>query len=86
MPLNGSENRRHVIRRAPAVLKNVQTQLARAIHVWVEHLTDELDPWRLVWICLFEMHHKAKGAIFKRGVRRSDDDGVPGTRLDTAAR
>jgi hypothetical protein len=46
----------------------------------MEHLADELDSWRFVRVRLFEMHHEAKGAILKRRVRGTDDDGVPGVK------
>jgi len=75
--LNGSEDGGNVVRWTPAVLQDVQAQLAGAVNVWVKHLADELDAGRLVRIRFFEVHHEAKGAIFERGVCRPDDDGVP---------
>lgn len=80
MPLDRSENGRHIVRRTPPVLQYVQTQFAGAVDVWVKHLADELDPWRFVRVRLFEVHHEAKGAILKRRVRGTDDDGVPGVK------
>jgi hypothetical protein len=62
-------------------LQNVETKLSGGVDVGVEHLADELDLGRLVGILLFELHHKSKGAIFKRSVCGADDDGVPTRRM-----
>lgn len=78
LPLNAGQDRRHVIRRTPAVLQNIETQLARAVNVGVEHLADEFDLGRLVRVLFLEVHHKAKGTVLKRSVSRTDDDGIPG--------
>lgn len=40
-------------------------------------MTDELDTGRLIWVRLFEMHDKAKGAVLKRGISRTYDDRIP---------
>jgi hypothetical protein len=77
MPLNTGKHRRHIISRTPPILKDVQAKLARGIYVWMEHVTDELDGWRFIWILFFKMHHESKGPVFERGICRSDDDGVP---------
>ena len=47
----------------------------------MKHLADELDTWRLVWILFFKMHDQPKSPIFKRGVCRADDYGVPISRV-----
>lgn len=44
--LNGSQDGRDIIRRAPAVLKNVEAKLSVCIDVRVEHLGQELDMGR----------------------------------------
>jgi hypothetical protein len=77
IPLNGSENCSNVIRWAPTVLQNVQTQLTGAVNIWMKHLADELDARRLVRIRLFKVHHEAKGAVLEGRVCWSNDDGVP---------
>jgi len=46
----------------------------------MEHLADELDRWWFVWVLLFEMHNESESSIFKRGIRRSNNHSVPGTR------
>lgn len=42
-PLDASKHRGNIIRRAPAVLKDVEAQFACGIDIWVEHLADEFD-------------------------------------------
>lgn len=56
-PLNAGEYSRHIVRRAPTVLENVQTELSCAVDVGMEHLADELDAWWLVRVLFLEMHH-----------------------------
>lgn len=79
-PLDTRQDSRHIIRRTPPILQNIQTQLARAIHIRMEHFADELDARRLVGVCLLEVHNKAEGAVLEGRVRRPDDDGVPAQR------
>lgn len=76
-PLNTGENGSHIVCWAPSVLKNVKAQLACTVHVGVEHLANELDTGRLVWILLLKIHHQAERSILERGIGRSDDDGIP---------
>jgi len=78
-PLDASQDGRHVISRAPPILENVQTELAGAVDVGVEHLADELDARGLVRVCLLEVHHQPEGSIFEGCVCRADDDCVPVT-------
>lgn len=56
-PLNAGEYSRYIVRRAPTVLENVQTELSCAVDVGVEHLADEFDAWWLVRVLFLEMHH-----------------------------
>lgn len=77
LPLNTCQDSRHVICWTPSVLKNIQTKLAGSINIWMEHLTDELDPGWLVRIRFLEVHYKPKCAIFKRCIRRSDYNSIP---------
>ena len=66
-------------------MEDVETQLASAVNVGVEHGRDELDAWGLVGICLFELHHQAEGAIFERSVGWANDDSVPELDLESLA-
>lgn len=43
----------------------------------MEHLADELDCGRLIWILLLKMHDQSKGSIFKGSICGADDDSVP---------
>jgi hypothetical protein len=76
--LHTRQDRRHVIGRTPAVLQDVEAQLAGRVDVWVEHLRDELDAGRLVGVLLLEVHDEAEGAVLERCVGGTDDHGVPG--------
>jgi hypothetical protein len=76
-PLNARKDRCHIVRRAPTVLQNVEAELSGRVDIRVKHLADELDRRRFVRVLLFEMHHQPKCTIFKRGVRRADDDRIP---------
>ena len=75
--MNGSEDSGNIVRWAPAVLQNVQTQFTRTVDIWMKHLADELDTGRFVRISLFKVHHQAKSAVLEGCVCRSDDDRVP---------
>lgn len=77
IPLDTRQDCRHIIRRAPSVLQNVQAQLTGGVYVWMEHLTDELDCGWLVWILLLKVHNQSKGAVFEGSVRGSDDHSIP---------
>lgn len=52
--LNASEDSGHVIRWAPSVLKDVQTELAVRIYIRMEHARQEFHGRRLVWVALIE--------------------------------
>jgi hypothetical protein len=43
----------------------------------VEHLADELDARRLVWVLLLEVHDKLECAVLEVRVRRPNYDRVP---------
>ncbi len=43
----------------------------------MKHLADEFDAGWLIGVLLLEVHDKSESAIFKRCIRRSDNDGVP---------
>ena len=77
VPLYACEDGCHVICRAPAILKNIQAQLAGGVDIGVEHLAYELDSRGLVGILLFKMHHESKSSIFERSIGRPDDNGIP---------
>lgn len=76
-PLYAGQDGSHIVRRAPSVLQDVQAKLARAVHVRVEHLADELDARWLVGISLLKVHHQPERPILKRRVCGSDNDGIP---------
>lgn len=67
----------HIIGRAPSILQDIQTQLAGAIDVGMEHLADEFDARWLVGVLLLELHHESESAVLKWRICRPDDDSVP---------
>jgi hypothetical protein len=77
IPLNARQDGRDVVRGAPAVLQDVQAQLARGVDVGVKHAAHELDARRLVRVRLLELHDEAEGAVLEGRVGGADDDGVP---------
>lgn len=77
LPLNTRQNCRNVVCWRPPILEDIQAQFACAVNVRVKHLANKLDAGRLVRVGFFEVHDKAKGAVFKRCVGRSYNDGVP---------
>jgi hypothetical protein len=77
IPLNTRQDCCDIVRRRPPVLQNIQTQLACAIYVWMEHLADKLHARWLVRVGFFEMHDEAEGAIFERCISRAYNDCVP---------
>lgn len=77
LPLNTGQYGSDIVCRTPPILQYIQAQLARVIYVWMEHLTDELDSRGLIRVLLLKMHDQSKSAIFKRRVRRPDDDRIP---------
>ena len=77
IPLDAGQDGRDIVRRAPPVLQNVEAELARRVHVGVEHLTDELDRGRLVRVLFLEVHYEPKGSILEGGIRGADDDRIP---------
>ena len=77
IPLNTCKDCSNVVCWTPPILQNVQTQFTCAIDIWMKHLANELDSWRFIGVCLLEMHHKSKGAVFVRSISRPDDHSVP---------
>lgn len=76
-PLDACQYGGHIVRWAPAILQDVKAQLARGVDVGVEHLANELDGWRLVWILLFKVHYEAEGSVLKGRVCWADNDSIP---------
>lgn len=76
-PLDAGQDGGYVVCRAPPILQDVQTQLAGAVDIRVEHGADKLDAWRLVGVRLLEVHDEAEGSVFKGCVCGADDDCVP---------
>ena len=77
LPLNAGQDSCYVICRAPSILQNVETEFSRSVDIWVEHLADKFDRWWFVGVLFFKVHDKSESAVFKRGICRSDDNGVP---------
>lgn len=77
-PLDAGQDGGDVVRRAPSVLEDVETDLAGGIDVRMEHLGDELDTWRFTRVRFFELQHQFERAVLVGSVGRADDDGVPG--------
>lgn len=77
IPLDARQNGSNVVCGRPAILQDIQTQLARPVYIGMEHLADKLDGRGLVGVCLFKVHHKAKCSVFKGCVCRTNDDSVP---------
>ena len=75
--MNTGQDGGHIIGWTPSILKNVQTELASAVDVWMKHLTDELDPRWLVRILFLKMHDEPEGAILKGGISGPNNNGVP---------
>jgi hypothetical protein len=75
--LNAGQDSGDIVRGAPSVLQNVQTQLAGGVDVGVEHVRHELDARRLVGVRLLERHDEPEGAVLKGRVSWTDDDRVP---------
>jgi len=75
--LNAGEDGRHIISWTPAVLQDVETELAGSVNVRVEHLADELDGRRFVRILLLKMHNKSERSVFEGGVSGANNDSVP---------
>ena len=80
LPLNAGQDGGDVIRRAPPILEDVQTELSGGIDIGMKHGRDEFDAGRFIRILFLEMHGETKGAILKWGVGWADNDGVPGSR------
>jgi hypothetical protein len=75
--LDTRQDCRHIVCWAPSVLQNIKTQFASGVDVWVEHLTDKLHCWWLIWVLFLELHDQSKSTIFEGCVRRSDDHSIP---------
>ena len=84
IPLDAGQDCCHVVRRAPTVLQNIQTQLSSSVHIWVELLTNEFYAWRLVWVLLFEVHHQTECSILKGSIRRPNNNCIPGEVISLA--
>lgn len=78
VPLNACQDSCHIVCGAPAVLENIETKLASAIHVGVEHLADKLDARWLIGVLFFKVHHQAEGTILEGSIGGADNDGIPG--------
>lgn len=63
--LDGREDRGDVVGGRPAVLEDVEAQLAVRVDVRVEHAREELDGWRLVGVGLVEGEQELEGAVFE---------------------
>ena len=77
IPLYRRQDGSNIIRRTPAVLQDIQTQLAGAVDVGVEHLRDEFHAGGFIGVLFLEVHDEAEGAVFEGGVCWADYDGVP---------
>lgn len=78
-PLYAGQDRSHIVRRAPPILKNIQAQLSRRIHVRMEHFRHKLDAGRLIGVLFLKVEHETEGAVFEGSVRRTNDDRIPET-------
>lgn len=76
-PLNACQDSCNVVGRRPSILQNIQTEFTGSVHIWMEHLAEELDRRRLVRVLLFEVHDKSEGSIFKGSVGWANDNGIP---------
>lgn len=77
LPLDAGQNRGNIVRWAPAVLEDIQTEFASAIDVGVEHLADELHTRWLVGILFLEMHDQFESTIFEGSISGTNDDRIP---------
>jgi hypothetical protein len=77
LPLYRRQDSSNIVRRTPAILQDIQTQLAGAVDVGVEHLRDEFHPRRFVGVLFFEVHDEAEGTVFERCVCWADYYSVP---------
>lgn len=82
-PLDTCQDRCYVVCRAPSILENVEAKFACAVDIGVKHLANELDAGCLVWVLLLEMQDESECAIFKGGICRANNDGVPGMMVST---
>lgn len=82
--LNAGEDSGHIVRRAPAILENVEAELAVCVDVWVEHSAEELDRWRLVGVAFVEGEHQLEGAVLEGRLGWPEDDGVPDQKVVSA--
>lgn len=75
--LDGSEDRRYVIRRGPPVLQYIETQFAVIIHVRVEHSRQEFYSRWFVGVRLVKRKQELEGSILERRVRWTKDYRIP---------
>lgn len=78
IPLNARQDGRHIVRGTPAVLKNIKAEFTGTIDIRMKHLANELDTGGFIRVLFLEIHDQAKGAILKRRISRSDNNGIPG--------
>jgi hypothetical protein len=64
--LDAGQDCSNVVRRTPAVLEDVQTELSVVVDVWMEHAREELDSRWPVRILLVKGEHEPEGAVFER--------------------
>lgn len=48
----------------------------------MEHLADELDARRLVWVLFFKVHNESESAVFERSIGRANNNRIPNDRGD----
>lgn len=75
--LDRGKDRRHVVGRAPPVLKYVKADAPISVDIWMEHLREKFDDWRFVWVLFAEFHRELECAILKGSIMGTKDDGIP---------
>lgn len=63
--LDGSEDGSDVVSGRPAILENVEAELAVGVDVGVEHSREELDGWGFVGVGFVEGEEELEGAVFE---------------------
>lgn len=63
--LHTCQDCRHIVRRTPSILQDIQTKLAVGIDIGVEHFGDKANSRGLVRISIGECESKSKRAVFK---------------------
>lgn len=67
--LDTGQDRRNIVSRAPAVLENVQAELAIRVDIRVEHFAEEFHSRGLVGIGLVKRKEQLERAVLKRRIR-----------------